>query len=119
MCSFLKLFNNPLASCFLINLNFLLQSTTHIDKSIGFPVLLLQPSVFSFLYFFYTSNYSCSNVAKLSKVEKKNYIIKKKICVIFTKSFFFRRKYLFKINICIPFQKTSVKKIHSVKKFIL
>ena len=39
----------------------------------------------------------------LSKTKlKKKYIFKKKICMIFTKSFFLQKSYLFKINICIP-----------------
>ena len=47
---------------------------------------------------------------KCSKTKlKENYFFKKKICMIFQKSFFFCKKsYLFKINICIPFQKILI-----------
>ena len=50
------------------------------------------------------NNYpNVTNVAKLSW--RKKYIFKKKISMIFTKAFFFKKSYLFKINICMPFQK--------------
>ena len=63
-----------------------------------------------FTFYFASSNRSNSTwnqiwLFKCSKTKlKKNYIFKKKICMIFTKSFF-KKNYLFKINICIPFQK--------------
>ena len=52
-----KLLNNPLASCSLINFDFLLSHTAHFDKSIIHPFLPFFPTFgFFLLYFFYTSN---------------------------------------------------------------
>ena len=34
-----KLLNNPFASCYFINLGFLLPHTTHFDNNIGLPFL--------------------------------------------------------------------------------
>ena len=48
-------------------------------------------------------------------------IFAKKIFFSIKISFFFKESYVFKINICIPFQKNLIllKKFHSVKMFIL
>ena len=52
----------------------------------------------------------CSNVAKLNLKKK---MFKKKICMYdFYKIFFFSNKnYLFKINICMPFEKNLILKV--------
>ena len=48
----------------------------------------------------------CVWLFKCSKTKlKKNYVFKKKLYMIFPKSFFFQKKLFFKINICIPLQK--------------
>ena len=53
-----------------------------------------------------TINYGYSDVAKLSWKQYNNiYIFLRKQYAWFSKkSFFFQKSYLFKINICIPFQ---------------
>ena len=50
----LKLRNNTLASCCLINFDFILLHTTRFDKDIILPFLSLQLFDFYFLQFFYT-----------------------------------------------------------------
>ena len=50
-----KLLNNALASCSLINFNFLLLHDAHFDKRIILPFLVFKNFAF-LLYFFYTSN---------------------------------------------------------------
>ena len=51
-----KLLNNPLASCCLINVDFVQSNTAHFDKSIILPVFVLATFGFYFKYFFCTSN---------------------------------------------------------------
>ena len=47
-----KLLNIPLASCFLINLYFLLSHITHFDKSISFPLFIFATLEFLISVFF-------------------------------------------------------------------
>ena len=49
-----NLLNNPLASCFLINLDFLLPHIAHFDNIISLPLLVLETCGFMFLYISYT-----------------------------------------------------------------
>ena len=51
-----KLANNPLASCSLINLDFLLLHTEHLNKSIILSFFVFKTSGFLLCVFFYTSN---------------------------------------------------------------
>ena len=64
----------------------------------------------------------------LQNLSKNNYIFKKKICIIFTKTLFFLVKVFFlqiklfiQNNYLYPLSKNLIllKKFHSVKKFIL
>ena len=51
-----NLLNNPFASCFLINLDFLLPHIAHFNNSIILPIIVLETCGFSFLYISYTLN---------------------------------------------------------------
>ena len=51
-----KLHNNPLASCFLINLGFLLPQIAHFDNNIFLVLLVFETLWFMFFVFFYTLN---------------------------------------------------------------
>ena len=50
-----NLLNNPLASCFLINFDFLSSSTTHFDKTTILPFLVL--ATFGFLFFVFFQHF--------------------------------------------------------------
>ena len=47
-----KLLNNPFASCFLINLDFLLPHIAHFYNIISLPLLVLETCGFMFLVYF-------------------------------------------------------------------
>ena len=49
-----KLLNNPFASCFLINLDFLLRYIAHFDNNIVLPLLVFETTGSMFSVFFYT-----------------------------------------------------------------
>ena len=51
-----KLLNNPLVSCSLRNFDFLLLHTEHFDKSIIPPFSPFNFEIFTFGFFFYTSD---------------------------------------------------------------
>ena len=51
-----KLFNIPLASCFLKNLNFVVTQMAHFDNSIVLLLLVFETLGFMFSVFFYTLN---------------------------------------------------------------
>ena len=53
-----NLLNNPLASCFLINLDFLLPHHAHFDNIISLPLLVLETCGFMcFVYFLHFKQY--------------------------------------------------------------
>ena len=51
-----KLPNNTFASCFFMNLNFLLLDTAHFDDNIGLPFLVFNTFKFILFVFFCTVN---------------------------------------------------------------
>ena len=57
---------NPLASCFLINFNFLLSHTAHFDKSIILPFLVF--TAFEFLLSVFFLHFKQDNIVFLSIV---------------------------------------------------
>ena len=53
-----KLLNNPFASCFIINLDFLLSHTAHFDNNIVLPFLVFNTFEFTFsVSFFHFKQY--------------------------------------------------------------
>ena len=52
-----KLLNIPLASCYLMNLDFSLSHIAHFDNNIVLPLLVSETLGFMFLYLLYTLNY--------------------------------------------------------------
>ena len=72
-CFFItKLLNNPLASCSLINLNFLLSHTAHFDKSIILPFFVFTTFRFLFsVFFLHFKQYDNSVFYKWTKIFDK------------------------------------------------